>query len=325
MRPVSRAADVPNVIDMSAANPSSRWHGPIVVGIDGSAGTIRAVRWAAAEAVRRRLRLRLVHAHSMPAFGYPPMLETKGLHEVMIEQAKVWLRAAAETVAEVAPQVEVQTELRPAGPIVQLAEESRHARYVVVGSRGLGGIPRLLLGSTAEGLAGHAGCPVVVVPDVADPAPNAPVVVGVDGSPVSDAAVAVAFDEAATRDVDLVAVHAWDDPIGVGLHAPLPTMREWSEKDWNDIEDVEWRAMVEQLAGWRDKYPDVNVQRVLVKDRPAAALLSHAQRAQLLVVGSRGRGGLTSVLLGSTSRAVLHHAPCPVIVVGPDRDGVSKT
>lgn len=324
MRPVSRAAEVPNVIDMSP-NPSSRWHGPIVVGIDGSDGTIRAVRWAAAEAARRRLRLRLVHAHNLPALGYPLMLETRGLHEVLIEQAQTWLRAAAETVARVAPQVEVQTEVRTAGAIAQLTDESRHARYVVVGSRGLGGIPRLLLGSTAEGLAGHAGCPVVVVPDVTEPAPNAPVVVGVDGSPVSDAAVAVAFDEAATRDVDLVAVHAWSDFVGTGLYAPLLTVREWSEEDLSEVEDAEWRVMVEQLAGWRDKYPDVNVQRVLVKERPAAALLDHAQRAQLLVVGSRGRGGLTSTLLGSTSRAVLHHAPCPVIVVGPDRDGVSKT
>ena len=300
---------------MSAINPYIRRREPIVVGIDGSDATIHAVRWAAAEAARRGLPLRLVHANTMPVFGYPPMIETRSLHELMTEQARGWLRAAAETAARAAPGVEVHTELRSTGPVPLLTEESRHARMVVVGSRGLGGVPRLLLGSTAEGLTGHARCPVAVVPSTPFPASDAPVVVGVDGSPVSDAAVAVAYDEASTRNVGLVAVHAWSDQPVTDPFALLLTLEDWAQ-----VEDRERRALAEQLAGWRDKYPDVEVRRVLEKDRPAASLLAHAVDAQLLVVGSRGRGGFTSALLGSTSRAVLHHTPCPVIVVGPDRE-----
>lgn len=299
---------------MSAVNPSGRWHGPIVVGIDGSEGTARAVRWAAAEAARRHAPLRLVHAHSLPTLGYPPMLETRGLHDLLMEQARGWLSSAAETAAEAAPQVEVHTEMVTAGAIAQLTKESRHARLVVIGTRGLGGIPKLLLGSTAEGLAGRAHCPVVVVPDVPEAAADAPIVVGVDGSPVSDAAVAVAFDTASMRDVGLVAVHAWRDQLVVDPFAVLLT-----EQDWSKVEDAERRALAEQLSGWREKYPDVSVERVLAKDRAATSLLGHARGAQLLVVGSHGRGGLASALLGSTSRTVLHDAPCPVMVVGPER------
>jgi nucleotide-binding universal stress UspA family protein len=301
---------------MSALTPSERWHGPIVVGVDGSEGTIRAVRWAAAEAVRRKLPLRLVHAHLLPTFGYLPMLETRSMHEELIDLAHDWLRSAAAAAAKVSPTIDVHTELRTAGPVPLLIEESLHARLIVVGSHGLGGIPRMLLGSTSEGLAGRAHCPLVVVPSgLDDPAPDAPVVVGVDGSPVSDAAVAVAFDEASTRNVGLVAVHAWSDqPI------TNPFVLRLTDDDWAQIEDAERRSMAEQLAGWRDKYPDVTVRRVLVRDRPATSLLGNASTAQLLVVGSRGRGGFASALLGSTSRAVLHHAPCPVIVAGPNRD-----
>lgn len=294
--------------------------GPIVVGVDGSDGTADAVRWAAAEAAARRTALRLVHAYSFPMAGYPGMWETKGMHDLLVEQGHDWLRRAAAAVDRQAPQVEVHTELLHGGSVPVLAEASRHARLVVVGSRGLGGIPRLLLGSTAEGLAGQAHCPVAVVPNrqpepAGLPDTAAPVVVGVDGSPVSDAAVAVGFDEASRRNVGLVAVHSWDGPP---VTDPFTIML--SEQDWTEAEDGERRLLAEQLAGWHDKYPDVDVHRTVVRARPAVALLEHAATAQLLVVGNRGRGGIASTLLGSTSRAVLHHAPCPVIVVGPDRD-----
>jgi nucleotide-binding universal stress UspA family protein len=187
-----------------------------------------------------------------------------------------------------------------------LVAESRQAQLVVVGDRGLGGFTGLLLGSVAVGLAAHAASPVAVVRGAA-PSPDGQVVVGVDGSPTSEAALAAAYEAAAARRVRLVAVHTWWDFLIDTTLAPL--------LDWEAIEGDEHVLLAERLAGWAEKYPDVEVRRVVARDKPAHSLLQQATGAQLVVVGSRGRGGFAGLLLGSVSHSLLHHAPCPVLVV----------
>jgi nucleotide-binding universal stress UspA family protein len=183
---------------------------------------------------------------------------------------------------------------------------------VVLGDRGLGGFTGLLIGSVAVAVTAHAACPVVVVrgpeSDLTAPLPE-PVVVGVDGSSTSEAALAFAFEEASLRRVPLVAVHVWRDLLLDATLAPL--------LDWDAIESDERQVLAERLAGWSEKYPDVAVRRLVAYDRPARALVGESGRAQLVVVGSRGRGGLHGMLLGSVSQALLHHAHCPVAVVRP--------
>jgi nucleotide-binding universal stress UspA family protein len=138
-------------------------------------------------------------------------------------------------------------------------------------------------------------------------------VVGVDGSPVGEAAIEFAFEQASRLNAPLMAVHAWSDMVPAATFAVVP-----HAVDWAQIQTAELQLLCERLAGWQEKYPDVRVDRIVTQDRPAHSLLEQARDAQLVVVGSRGRGGVTGLLLGSTSQALLHHAPCPVAVVRPD-------
>jgi nucleotide-binding universal stress UspA family protein len=143
------------------------------------------------------------------------------------------------------------------------------------------------------------------------PPTEGPVVVGVDGSATSDAAVATAFDEASWRGADLVAVHSWlENAADAELLRP-------GDAEWARIEQNEAEVLAERMAGWQEKYPDVTVRRVLAQGKPVERLLEYAVGAQLIVVGSRGRGGLTGMLLGSTSGALIYHATCPLLVVRP--------
>jgi nucleotide-binding universal stress UspA family protein len=286
---------------------------PVVAGVDGSECSLQAVRWAAVEAERRHRPLRLVAAHAWPAGG---LIGDPGLgvdpQAVLRDVVQGHLATAAATAAAVAPDLEVE-QVEVSGLAVPVLQgESARAEMVVLGDRGLGGFSGLLIGSVAVALAAHAACPIVVVrgsePDHTTPRPE-PVVVGVDGSPASGAAVGVAFEAAALRGVPLVAVHAWHDlPIDPTM-APLV--------DWDLVEAGERGVLAERLAGWSEMYPDVKVRRSIARDRPAHALVQESGRAQLVVVGSRGRGGLAGMLLGSVSQALLHHAACPVVVTPP--------
>lgn len=285
---------------------------PVVVGIDGSDSALQAARWAAAEARRRRTPLRLIHAFAWTdarVVGHAARAGHYG--EILRENARRDLDAAGRAVLEVAPEAAVRLDLQTGAPIGVLAAAAQDAQLLVVGDRGVGRISGLLLGSVAQALAGHAACPVVVVRGGAAAAvpADAPVVVGIDGSPISEAALAFAYAAAAERSVPLVAVHAWMDAVVDPVVAPL--------LDRELMETEERAVLAGRLAGWAEKYPEVPVRRVVVLDRPAHALVEAARDAQLLVVGSRGRGGVRGLLLGSVGHAVLHRAPCPVAVVAP--------
>ncbi|GAA0909380.1 universal stress protein [Pseudonocardia zijingensis] len=282
---------------------------PVVVGVDGSEPARRAVRWAAQEAVRRRVPLRVVTAFEWlrgQPIGYVGMGDS--YREIMLGVSRRHLAEAAQLAEQEQPELEVQSQLVVGFPIAVLTDEARRAQLVVIGDRGLGGVTGLLLGSVAVALGAHAECPVVVVRgDAETPDPEAPVVVGVDGSPTSEAALAFAYEAAAVRNVPLVAVHTWWDLLVDPAVAPL--------LDWDAIEDGERQLLAERLAGWAEKFPDVPVRRVVTRDHAAHALVEQSLRAQLVVVGSRGRGSIAGLVLGSVSHAVLHRAHCPVAVV----------
>ncbi|MCS7484742.1 universal stress protein [Umezawaea endophytica] len=284
---------------------------PVVVGVDGSSSALEAVAWAARECARHRIPLRLVHALLVPVRGYPELLITEyEVRQAMEDQAKTWLTAAEAVAREARPDVDVEAVTAIGAAVPVLIGESKGARMVVLGSQGLGGFTGLLIGSTAVGLSAHGHCPVVVVRGT--PADDAPVVVGVDGSPASEAAIEFAFAAASTRGVPLTAVMTWTDFL---VDSPYNEAR--LAIDWEKVDEAEQRLLAERMAGWQEKYPDVHVDRVVLRDRPVRALLKLAESAQLLVVGSRGHGGFTGMLLGSTSQALVYHAPCPLAVVRP--------
>ncbi|HLU54810.1 MAG TPA: universal stress protein [Pseudonocardia sp.] len=289
----------------------------VVAGVDGSETALRAVRWAAAEAARRRVPLRVVIAFEW-THNHPIGRVNLGAsyREIMLNQARRHLADAAAAAEEAVGGLEVEQQLVVGYPIPVLAAESERAQLVVIGDRGLGGVSGLLLGSVAAGLGTHAKSPLVVVRGEQDPEPAAPIVVGVDGSPLSDPALGFAYEAAAARGVSLIALHAWRDVVSEIDVAPL--------LDRDAIESEEAEVLAERLAGWGEKYPDVPVQRVVTRQRPAQALVEQSRRAQLVVVGSRGRGAFAGLALGSVSHAVLYRAHCPVAIVRVDAGGEDR-
>lgn len=284
----------------------------IAVGVDGSRSAVDAAHWAAEEAAARGDTLRIVHAYVVPMYGYPEFAATfPQLREGVGHQGMKWLDEAREAAGKVAPGVTVETALAEGEPVSVLVEESRQARMTVLGSRGLGGFTGMLVGSVAVGLAAHGHSPVVVVRAPQQPLPSeAPVVAGVDGSAASTAALRFAFAEAADRRAPLTVVRTWR---GIFLDEAVP--RYPLKVDPHEIEEGERAALTEQVGPLRDSHPDVAVETVVVRGRPVRTLLEYAERARLLVVGSRGRSGFKGMLLGSTSRALVVHAPCAVAVV----------
>ncbi|MEU6641825.1 universal stress protein [Saccharomonospora sp. NPDC046836] len=287
--------------------------GPIVVGVDTSDAATRAVRWAAETAAARNVPLRIVHGFGYTDHFYGGDLPlSPQLYAELEAHALRLLAAAHDEAAAVSSALRIEVAMPATAAVPLLLEESRSARMVVLGSSGLGRFSGVLAGSTTLALTSHAACPVAVVRQRAEgtsaPA-DAPVVVGVDGSPVSEQAVAVAFREASLRGVPLVAVHAWLD-VEYVTEARVHFEGGAHEED-------ERRVLAERLAGWQEEYPDVTVERVTVLDRPRHQLLDRSRTAQLVVMGSRGRGGFRGLLLGSTSHALIQHAECPVLVVRP--------
>lgn len=280
------------------------------MGIDGSDSALRAVSWAAAEAQRRGVGLRLVIAVEQTRSG------PRGLDDVLLGRARSRLADAVELAAREAPAVELEHRLVVGHPISVLVAETGRAGLVVVGDRGPGPVGGLPAGSVAVGLAVQAPGTVVVVRGTGSaPAASLPVVVGVDGSTGDEAPVAFAFEAAAARRVSIVAVHTWSDLAVEPEIAP--------QLDWAAIEDGARRLLSDGLEPWTRKYPDVGVEQVITRDRPARALLDQAGRAQLVVVGPGGRGASAGLLLGSVCHSLLHRSSCPVAVVRPDPERAS--
>lgn len=290
----------------------------ILVGVDGSSSSESAIRWAAHEASLHKAPLTLVHVVVTPAWGPTPWLlsnaplpvpaeEDPALEESGRKVLAEAIKIAEDSVREGAA-LEVKSDLYFSVPVSTLVNLSKVAQLVVVGSRGQSTMSRILLGSVSNGLLHHAHCPVAVIhdtiPSAARPS-NLPVVVGVDGSPASELATDIAFDEASRRGVDLVALHAYRD-------ADLPAVLN---VQWSGDIPIPPQALADRLTRWLERYPDVTIHPRIVVDNPARHLLEESESAQLVVVGSRGRGGFTGMLLGSVSTAVAHAARVPVIVV----------
>ncbi len=278
----------------------------IVVGIDGSEQADRAVIWAALSASGRGLALRLVIAVDVP-----PHLDDEQTAEFRaIATARL---VAAEGLARDTVEgksLEVSTEARDGNVMEVLLAESADCEMVVLGASGLGESDSGVLGSAAIGLCAHAASPVAVVRGRSIdgmPPMRGPVVVGVDGSAINQAAIARAFDEASQRKSPLVAVHVWSD-VALSQISGVP-------REWTDISVSEEAVLAESLAGWQENYPDVEVRRIVAQDRPVRVIEQLSERSSLIVVGHRGRGGFEGMMLGSTSYALIQTADCPVLVV----------
>lgn len=283
--------------------------GEIVVGVDGSAASGAAVRWAAYEAGLWNVPLRLVHVGAAPAVTNVMQPVPTEFEDWQDTQARELLDEACALVdavgAETGAPVRIAgTDIYHASPTATMIDLSKGAALIVVGSLGKGAFRRTLIGSTSIGLVRHAHCPVAIIREGPMPAAHLPVVVGVDGSPASVEATRLAFEEASRRGVDLVAVHAWSDNSLFAV----------SGIDWAAVTAGEEQLLAERLAGAAEDFPDVTVHRLVVRDQPARFLAEQSEAAQLLVVGSRGRGGFTGMLLGSVSSALAHTVTTPLIV-----------
>ncbi|MFC9962659.1 universal stress protein [Nocardia ignorata] len=289
--------------------PAQHRTAPVLAAVDGSAISYQAAAWGAAEAVLHHRPLHILTSAALPVGSGPAL----SLGEADLE----WLRVDAERIVGEAARVAraavpdedlvVTTEVSFESAAPLLIERSASARILVVGSRGLGAFQRGLLGSISTAVTRHARCPVAVIHGnvATDPVSAAlPVLVGVDGSANSVPAVELAFEEASRRKVDLVALHAFSD-----YSADLPTI------GWEMGRQTAEAELGEALAGHAEQYPDVDVRRIVVANRPVRSLLDASSSAQLLVVGSHGRGGFASMVLGSTSNALLHSVEIPMIVV----------
>jgi len=270
----------------------------IVAGYDGSPGAAQALRWAAMEAWARGTTLTVCLAWTPDHMELPT---ESALCDLARQPAGQEILARGLPYAEsVLGPGRVQADLAAGSAAHVLCGRSRAAEMVVTGSRGHGELSGLRLGSVSWQVAGHASGPVVVVRGAWRPANRqpGPVVLGADGSPAGQAAIAFAFEEAALRDVPLVTVCALTDAPGRlgGSHQV--------EEDFDQI-----------VAVAAKEHPEVSVVRQVQPGTPRAALLSAAADAQLLVVGARGRGGFDEMSLGSIAEAVLLYAPGPVAVV----------
>lgn len=272
----------------------------ITVGADGTAPGTAAVRWAAREAVRQDLPLRILHvldwdwAVARYDFG--------GEHFNMARAgARSVVRDAARVAVEAAPNVVItEAQVRVGRTLAQLLNVSVGAAQLVVGGHSSTSLTERLLGSKGQRLAAHAHCPVVVVRGRAGPA--GPVATEVDDPDAADAVLDTAFAEAAGRDTGLVVVHSYTAPPATGPEQPDP---ETAERD----------RLTEQLAPWQAKYPHVRTETLICAESTAATLVEISHGTQLIVVGGHGHGLLSAKTLGSTTTHLLHQADCPVLVV----------
>ena len=312
----------------------------VLVGVDGSPASLNAADWAAAYARVHGLAVHLVCSYSVPAFtasaldgGYAALDDT-----AIAEGARAVLDEAVERISGAG--VVTTSAVTTGDAAAVLVDLSRRAHTVVVGTRGRGGFAERLLGTVSSALPAHAHCPTVVVP-LRAPRGRAPeaddhgepvlgdrhptvrrLVVGVDGSPSAAAALARAIDEAEVWGAELTAVAGVPVGTGSGVMAWLPAAVD-HEAVLRDVAEGLDVVVDAALQG----HPDLQVRRHVLDGNGASLLTEFSTAVDLVVVGSRGRGGFAGLLLGSTSQAVLHHAACPVMVVRTQQhdDGFAPT
>lgn len=275
--------------------------GAVVVGVDGSEDSAEALTWATRDAVRRGEDLRIVYCLHVPQVA-PPFARSALPQEADFkEHADGVLEAAAAAARQTAPEhLDVHTEVRIRPPSAGMLEASAEASLVVLGSRGLGALDSVFLGSVSTRVSARASCPTVVVPPGGNGhASGRPVVVGVDGSAHSDAALRFALGEAVLHGCPLTVVHG-------------RRHRGAEEAESVGADDVVTEALDRVRA---DEFPEVGLETKLVDASPADAVVAAGRGAALTVVGSRGRGGFRGMLLGSVSQSVLHQSENAVAVV----------
>jgi nucleotide-binding universal stress UspA family protein len=284
---------------------------PVVVGIDGSECDELAIRWATKEASMRRLPLRVVNVLDPPVMARP--LDIDLADRILTygrEHARQIVDDGAARARSLVPDVEVTPTVVTGQVVPALLAETANARLVVLGSGRRFDATRVRLGSVAAHVSAHATCPVIVARspvtgELATAVGRGGIVVGVDGSAISEAAIAFAFEEASWRGLGLTVIHAWQT-------ARMPVTFDVAEAT---REAAEERVLAEALAGWSEKYPDVQVMSRLVRDHPARALMEESMGAVLLVLGSHGRGRFAEMVLGSVSQVVLRHASTSIAIV----------
>lgn len=280
----------------------------ILVAVDGSIESDAAIAWAAEEAAMRKQPVTLMHVVAPVVVTWPVRYLEAGYRRWQDDHAELVVELAQKVVEAAVgdSKVTIQCEVRHGTVAAELVAASKRATMTVSGSRGLGAVGAGLLGSVSRGLLHYARGPVAVIRPSDDAADRTlPVLLGIDGSPASEAATAFAFGEASRRGVDLVALHAWSD---------VSTVPPWGP-EWHAYEQEGGEILAERLSGWQEQYPDVRVRRRILCDRPAQWLIDESAHAQLIVLGSRGRGGFARLLLGSVSTAVAESSSAPVVVV----------
>lgn len=282
----------------------------IVVGYDGSAQSRAALRYAASQARRTGAAVRVITAYDH-TWGAARFGGSEVLDQTVRERHEKALDKAIEEVRPIAGGVTMTGSAVLGEPAPVLLEAGRSAALIVVGNRGRGGFGSLLLGSVSQKVSTHARRPVVVVRGSVD-STTGPVVVGVDHTEHSEHTIGAAFEEAVRRDCAVIAIHAYELPAAYGAMSVtvLPFKPE-------DVRDAEATALDGALQPWREKYPDVAVEALIARGTAARVLVDVSSNAGLVVVGSRGHGGIAGTLLGSVGLQVLHHADCPVLVVHP--------
>ncbi len=283
--------------------------GAVVLGIDGSTGSDLASEWALAEVTRTGRPLHLVHA-----------LEWLDAAPVDLrDDLDIGAQLEVERLARLAPSVTITAQTSTGTAAGALVEVSSRAEMVVVGAKGRGQLASVVLGSVSRQVTSHARCPVVVVSarEVTEVpgAEQGRVVVGLDASTQSAPALGFAFHQAQSRAAGLTAIHCWWRPPPGSYLAGT----SW-EDTWRDVELYEREAVGAQLREWTDKCPDVDVRHEFVRGHPVNSLVAASAGAELIVLGSRGRGGFVGLMLGSVSHGVLGKAHCPVAVVRTDQE-----
>ncbi len=284
---------------------------PVVVGVDGSEESLLAAEWAALEANRQRMPLRIVSAPAMVPRMHSTQVSPATVTSVLRGASARALRTAVTRAEEVAPGLQIATDLLSGPPALAVAGSGSGAAMLVVGARGAGGFAAMILGSVSRYAALRATCPVIVIRQ-ASMAVHREVAIGVRDPQDATEALTFAFEEATVRHADLVVVHAWcwfpsalratvdQDAMGTPFHP-------------EQISDEASRTLAASLNRWREKYPDVRVRHDVIHGHPSRVLANYSARADLVVIGRHGSPGI-----GSIQHALLDHARGPVAIVPVD-------